>query len=181
MKEKIKVIKEYLKEFPNDIYAKNNLLCCEYADELSIELDEGFYPRIEYGYWVVNQHIKVGKTYGLINSATKYEHDGKNSVVIWNASCGRLDFVDDEYYTEIDSEWEGFLNVLKSYNPLDYDERNNKYIYDLEHGKKLIADYNKIIRNFKNAISEKIKEVKIANKKKELEQLQKELMELTNK
>lgn len=50
MKEKIKVIKEYLKEFPNDIYAKNKLLCCEYADELSIELDEGFYPRIEYGY-----------------------------------------------------------------------------------------------------------------------------------
>ena len=40
---------------------KNNLLMCKYADELGIELTGGYYPRVEYGYLVVNRQIKAGK------------------------------------------------------------------------------------------------------------------------
>lgn len=69
------------------------------------------------------------------------------------------------------------MSVLKSYSPLDYDEINNNYIYDLEHGKKLIADYDKIVGSFQDKANRKVKEVQLANKKKELEKLQKELEE----
>jgi hypothetical protein len=152
MKEKIKAIKEYLKYFPNDCYARDNLLLCEYADELGIELKNGYYPRIEYGYFVINSQIKVGKKYHLSNSATKYEQNGNDSIVIWSESCGRLAFVNSDYWWDIEDEWNNFKDVLKSYNPLDYDEINNNYIYDLEHGKQLINDYNEIIRNFRNKL-----------------------------
>lgn len=175
MKEKINAIKEYLKYFPYDSNAKNNLLMCEYADELGIEVKDGYYSRIEYGYFVVNGQIKVGKKYYLTNSATKYNQNGKDSIVIWSESCGRLAFVSDRYWWDIEYEWRDFMNILKSYEPLDYDDINNSYIYDIEHGKKLINDYDKIVHDFMNKVNKKIKEVDIASKKKEFERLRKEL------
>lgn len=175
MKEKIEAIKKYLKYFPNDSYARNNLQLCEYADELGIEVKNSYYPRIEYGYFVINSQIKVGKKYHLTNSTTNYEQNGENTIVIWSESCGRLAFVHDKYWWDIENEWEEFMSILMSYNPLDYDKINNNYIYNLENGKRLIADYDKIVKNFQNKINKKIKEVDLANKRKELERLQKEL------
>ncbi len=175
MKERIKAIKEYLRYYPNDSYANNNLLLCEYADELGIEIKNSYYPSIEYGYFVINRQIKVGKKYNLVNSATNYEQNGKDSIVIWRESCGRLAFVSDRYWWNIEDEWNDFMSVLKSYKPLDYDNLNNVYIYDLENGKKLIDDYDVIVKDFENKINKKIKEVDLARKKKELERLQKEL------
>lgn len=177
MKERIKAVKEYLKYFPNDTYANKNLLLCEYADELGMELGNGYYPRVESGYFVINSQIKVGKKYYLVNSDTQYEQNGIDSIVIWSAPCGRLAFVSNKYWDDIDNEWNDFINVLKSYNPIDYDEVNDDYIYDVENGKKLINDYDEIIQNFMNKANKKIKEVEIANKKKQLEQLKKELEE----
>ena len=177
MKEKIKAIKEYLKYFPYDSNANNNLRLCEYADELNMELNNGYYPKIEYGYFVINSQIKVGKRYELTNSTTRYEQNGQDNIVIWSEPCGRLAFVNRDYWWDINDEWNDFMNVLKSYNPLDYDEINDSYIYDVEHGKKLINDYDKIVRDFMDKANKKIKETQFANKKKELERLQKELSE----
>lgn len=178
MKEKIEAIKEYLKYFPNDYTANNNLLLCEYADELGIELKEKYYyPKIEYGFFVINSQIKAGKKYNLTNSTTKYEQNGKDTIIIWNESCGRLAFVNERYWYAVEDEWNDFMNVLKSYSPLDYDDINNNYIYDLENGKKLIADYDKIVGSFQDKANKKVKEVQLADKKKELELLQKELEE----
>ena len=181
MKEKIQAIKEYLKYFPNDSSANNNLQLCEYADELGIELKNtySYYPRMSYGYFVINEQIKFGKKYNLTNSKTKYYHNDTDNIVIWNASCGRLAFVNIEYWYDIDDEWNDFMNVLKSYDPLDYDEINNTYLYDLEHGKKLIDDYDEIVKDFMCKVNKKIKEVQITKKRKELERLQKELAEAT--
>ena len=175
MKDRIEAVKEYLKYFPTDPYAQSNLILCEYAEELGMELSGKYYPRIEYGYFLINSQIKVGKKYWLTNSATKYEQNGKDSLVIWDESCGRLAFVNRDYWWDIDDEWKEFMNVLKSYNPLDYDELNNNYIYDIENGKRLINDYDKICQDFMEKVNKKIKEVDIANKKKEIEKLQKEL------
>lgn len=177
MKERIKAIKEYLKYFPDDPYANNRLLLCEYADELNMELTNGYYPRIEYGYFVVNSQIKVGKKYNLVNSATKYEQNGQDNIIIWNEPCGRLAFINRDYWYDIESEWRGFMDVLKSYNPLDYDEINNNYIYDVENGKRLIDDYKKIEDNFMEKVNKRIKMVELEKKKKQLELLQKELEE----
>jgi hypothetical protein len=177
MKKKIAAIKEYLKYFPYDSSVENNLMLCEYADELGIELNKGYYPTIQYGYFVINNQIKIGKEYYLTNSTTRYKQNGEDSLVIWTESCGRLAFVSDRYWWDIEDEWKEFMNVLKSYEPLDYDELNNNYIYDMEHGKKLIQYYDRIVKDFMSKVNRKIKEVEIANKKKEIERLQKELEE----
>ena len=174
MKDKIEVIEKYLEYFPKDFNAKNNLLLCKYADELGIELTD-YYPRIEYGFFVINRQIKVGKGCVLTNSTTKYEQNGKDSLVIWSESTGRFAFVSGGYYDDIIDEWEEFMDVLKSYNPLDYDELNNKYIYDIENGKKLINDYKDIVNDLEKKINKKIKMVQLEKKKKELERLQAEL------
>ena len=177
MKDKIKAIKEYLRYFPYDGNAKNNLLMCEYADELGIELNGGYYPRVEYGFLVINRRIKAGKNYHLTNSTTNYEQNGEDTIIIWSECCGRLAFVDEQYYHDVESEWEELKSILKSYNPIDYDEINNDYIYDLENGKRLINDYEELLEVFNEKIKHKINEVKTAKKREQLEKLKKELGE----
>ena len=72
------------------------------------------------------------------------------------------------------------MNILKSYEPLDYDPTNNTYIYDIEHGKKLIADYKDIVSNFEEKLHSKINEILIQDKREQLKQLQEELEALDN-
>ena len=173
--DKIEVIEEYLKYFPNDTNAKNNLLLCKYSSELGIELEGKYYPNIQYGYFVINQQIKAGKYYRLTNTTTHYEQNKKDTIIIWNEPCGRLAFVDDKYWNSVCEEWNEFMDVLKSYSPIDYDYLNNTYIFDLENGKRLIADYERIKNDFIEKANKKIKETDIKQKKKELERLQSEL------
>ena len=177
MKERIKAIEEYLKYFPDDYHVKNNLKLCQYADELGLKLNGSYYPRIDWNYCLINSQIKAGKKYHLTNSKTKYEPNGEDTIIIWSESSGRCAFVRDEYWWDIADEWEEFMNVLKSYNPLDYDELNNNYVYDLENGKQLINDYDKIVDDFMEKVNKKIKEIELEKKKKQLELLQKELEE----
>ena len=177
MKERINAIKEYLKYFPDEARAKQNLTLCEYADELDIKLEGKYYPRMDWYVFRINPQITAGKRYSLANSATNYKHNQEDTIIIWHESSGKLAFVDNEYWWDIDDEWKEFMDILKSYNPLDYDEINCEYIYDIEHGKKLINDYEKIVQDFKKKANKKIKEVELKNKKKQLERLQKELEE----
>lgn len=177
MKERIKAIEKYLKYFPYEVHAQNNLKLCQYADELGLKLNGSYFPRMDWNYCLINSQIKACKKYYLANSKTKYEINGEDTIIVWSESAGRLAFVGDEYWWDIEDEWEEFMDVLKSYNPLDYDEINNNYIYDIENGKKLINDYDKIVHVFMSKVNKKVKEVQLANKKKELERLQKELSE----
>ena len=80
-----------------------------------------------------------------------------------------------EYWSDIEDELQELKNVLKSYNPLDYDELNEDYIYDIENGKRLIADYDKIVSDFWNKVDKKIKDVKLERKREQLELLKSEL------
>lgn len=178
MKERIKAINEYLKYFPNDIKAKENLLLCKYADELNIELRNEYFPRVEQNRFVINSQIEACKKYYLAKSATQYNQNGIDTIIVWNARYGRLGFVHEEYYDSIEDEWREFHEVLKLYNPIDYDEINHVYIYDLENGKRLINEYDKILQDFVKKVTKKIRIVEIENKKKRIEELQKELMEI---
>ena len=173
--DKIEVIEEYLKYFPNDANATKNLLLCKYSSEIGIELEGGYYPNIQYGYFVINQQIKAGKYYRLTNTTTHYEQNKKDTIIIWNEPCGRLAFVADKYWSSVCEEWNEFMDVLKSYSPIDYDSLNDVYIFDLENGKRLIADYERIKNDFIEKANKKIKETDIKQKKKELERLQSEL------
>lgn len=177
MKERIAVIEKYLEYFPKDFNAKNNLLLCKYADELGIELTGNYYPRIEHEVCMVNSQIRVCKRYSLTNSATYYKHNNEDSIVVWSESRGRLAFVGSNYWWDIADEWEEFMNILKSYNPLGYDEINNNFVFDIENGKRLINNYKNIIDDLQKKINKKVKMVQLEEKKKELEKLQAELDE----
>lgn len=180
---RIKAIEEYLKYYPNDNEAKKNLFACECANAIGMDLDTSrvsYYPIVRGGYFEINPQIKIGKRYRLTNSHTGYQQDGKEMLVIWNEPCGRLAFVNDRYYWAINNEWDEFMNILKSYEPLDYDTINNAYIYDIEHGKKLIADYKDIVSNFEEKLHSKVNEILIQDKREQLKKLQEELEETDN-
>jgi hypothetical protein len=176
MKEKIEAIKNYLKYFPNDYNATNNLTLCQYADELGIELDrKSYYPKMDSGFFRINSQIQAGKKYYLVNSETQYRQNGFDTIIIWHESCGRLAFVDDKYWFTIEDEWKEFMQTILSYNPLDWDGLNNVYIFDVENGKRLIEDYKQILNEFMDKCHVRIKQYQLEQKRKELERLQKEL------
>ena len=176
MQDKINAIKNYLKYFPNDYKAADNLVLCEYSDELGVALDnKSYYPRMSCGFFEINGQIKAGKKYHLVNSNTHYIQNGVDTIVIWNEHCGRLGFVDDDYWYTIEDEWKEFMKTLLSYEPLDWDELNNTYIYDLENGKRLVEDYPQIHKEFLDKCHVRIKQYQFQQKRKELERLQKEL------
>lgn len=181
MQDKINAIKNYLKYFPNDYKAAENLVLCEYSNELGVALDnKSYYPKIDYGYFRINGQIKVGKNYQLSNSRTHYQQNGVDTIVIWDEPCGRLGFVDRDYWYTIDDEWNELMQILRSYNPLDWDELNNTYIFDVENGKRLIDDYKQILSEFLDKCHVKIKQYQLEQKRKELEKLMKELGESDN-
>lgn len=180
MNKRIEAIEEYLKYFPNDYKANSNLLLCRYADELNIKLSNeySYYPRVDYGMFQVNEQIVACKRYYLTNSATNYEQNHENTLVVWKEGSGRYMFIDRcEHYLLIEDEWNELISILKSYSPLDYDEVNDVYIYDVENGKKLIDDYDEIVKRIKDKVDKKIKIGELERKKRELEKLIKELEE----
>lgn len=156
MNDKINAIKKYLEHFPNDNSAKSNLLLTEYT-------------------CIINGQIIIVDSYRLTNSKTKYNHDNGSPLVVWSESCGRLAFVSNKYYSDIDDEWENFIKVLKSYDPLNYDELNDTYIYNVENGKRLIHDYDNITNDLNQAIENKIKQVQLQEKITKYEKLKAEL------
>lgn len=44
--------------------------------------------------------------------------------------------------TEVQQIWEDFLKWIKSYNPIDWDGRNGRYIFSIEDGYKLHRDFD---------------------------------------
>ena len=180
MNKKIETIEEYLKYFPCDSRAKSNLLLCQYADELGVELGDkySYYPRMNFNMFQINEQIVACKRYYLTNSATNYEQNFEDTIVVWKESCGRYMFIDkNEHWSLIEDEWNELISILKSYNPLDYDKMNDTYIYDVENGKKLINDYDEIIKSIKDKVNKKIKNSELEKKRRELEKLIKELEE----
>ena len=172
MNDKINAIKEYLKHFPDSSEARQNLILYEYSELLGIKLNGSYYPRVKGNKYCVNDQIFLGKNYDLSNHSTDFVSNGAEMLVIWRADAGRCDFCLSEYWHNIDEEWQWFNSILKSYNPLDYDEINSTYLYNLENGKKLIDDYLEIKHKLNEKLREKIKKVQIEKKKKELEMLE---------
>lgn len=178
MKDKIYAIEQYLNYFPKDYTAANNLKLCKYADELDIKLDEmACYPHMDSDYFIINAQIKAGKKYHLTNTKTNHQLNGIDTIVIWNEPCGRLAFVNREYYDAVIDEWDELMQIILSYNPLDWDSLNKTFIFDLKNGKKLIRDYPKIVAEFREKCKVRIKKYQILQKKKEVEKLIAELNE----
>lgn len=115
--------------------------------------------------------ILKGDSFHLNCKATSYEFDPDTYYVVWdNGNIGRLMFINEAYYYDVEEEWSAFEQKLLSFNPLDYDTLNNEYVYDIENGKKLIDAYRHIYAETSAAMMVKVKEAK---RKKLLQQLKK--------
>lgn len=83
-------------------------------------------------------------------------------------SCGgirRLNFAGSQYAykQEPDEVWQDFLTWVKSYEPIDWDDMNNEYIFSLENGIRLYHEfqtgYDKFCQKIKAAIRYRIQEL----------------------
>lgn len=184
----IQIIQDYLTIVPEDLKAEGKLKLYKYGGmlELDVKAIPWFsYPKIDQmGRFMYNDYIEVReRAYMLTNSTTGYafteEQAEKDKLyIVVRFPTGRLIFVNDTYYYD-DTEdlWRDFEDKLLSYKPLDYDKLNNYYVYNLECGKNLIADWQNIMETYTVRFAEKRKEIDRQRKLQQLERLKKELEE----
>ena len=132
----------------------------------------------EWGYRIP-YHFSVRKCPHITNSSTHYDFDDGKYYVIWdNGNVGRYQFVDGVAYDYVDEEWEQFIAELDSYEPLDSDPYNDRKVYNIENGKRLMDDYEDICKRTREAMNKKIKKCKFEKLKRELEKLEAEENEI---
>lgn len=132
----------------------------------------------KWGEAVCPKDFLVVKQYHICNSSTGYQPKDNTWYVIWdNGNIGRLQFVSDEYYYDVQDEWEDFKNRLLSYNPLDYDKMNDFNVYDIENGKRLMTDYQQICDETLAKMKDKIKQIRLKEAKEKYERLLNEVKE----
>ena len=118
--------------------------------------------------------LTKGKYY-ISNSTTYYKPDKDEYCVHWdNGNIGRYQFTDEAGYKYIGEEWQKFIDILMSYSPVDYDKTRCHIVYDVENGKRVMADYKDICDAIKIKVRLRlqIEELEEAKRKcKELEEL----------
>lgn len=172
MKDKINAIKEYLKFYPDSFEANQNLRFCTYIQELGLEGNGSYYPRMKGLEFRLNEQMFAVKDYILTNRTKNYTPNGIDTLIVWKADAGRCSFVSSEYWYSIEKEWHWLNKMLWAFKPLDYDEINNTYLFDVENGMKLYNNYSDMMEKFNKMLKDKITSVQIEKKKKELERLQ---------
>ena len=130
----------------------------------------------EFGESVNYPDFTIVKKPYITNSATGFKYDPDQYYIVWdNGNVGRLQFVSQYYWSDVEQEWREFWWKLLSYEPLDYDPHNCRMIFDIEHGKKLIEDYPQICKETCEKMNAKIAKVKLVKAKEEYEKLLKEV------
>lgn len=123
---------------------------------------------------VTHSDFHISDHYYISNSSTGYTPTDKYYIHWDNGNIGRLQFVNTDYWGYIADEWREFNETLRSYNAVDWDPLNDHIIFKIEDGKRLMNDYQNILKDTQQKIENKIKAVKIEKKKKELEELMKD-------
>ena len=131
---------------------------------------------LEFGESVNYPDFTIIKKPYITNSATGFKYDPDQYYIVWdNGNVGRLQFISQSYWYDVEQEWQEFRQKLLSYEPLDYGPQNCHMIFDIEHGKKLIDDYPQICKETREKMNAKIAKVKLAKAKEEYEKLLKEV------
>lgn len=139
------------------------LSTCDELDALGLEWGDSL---------EMPEDFRVVKKYYICNSATNYKPEEETFYIEWNnGNVGRLQFVSNDYWYSVGEEWQSFLDELKSYNPVDYDQVNCHMIFKIADGKRLMDDYADICKKTKEKMQKKIRQKMIEKKKAELAQL----------
>lgn len=165
--ERIKLIETYKSECRTNVpygygYNENELLStCKKLKALDLEWGD----KISFDDFRITQGVYIS------NSSTGYEYDSKSYYIHWdNGNIGAYQFVSgDDMYRAIQYEYKEFKEKLMSYNPIDWDDFNDHIVFDVENGKKVIADYKEIVKETREKIQIKSKIYKAEQTKLEYE------------
>lgn len=114
------------------------------------------------------QKYKSGN-YFITNSATHYKPEPDTYYIHWdNGNIGQLQFVQEHIFYDGYNE---FLEKLRSYNPVDWDPLNDHIIYDIENGKRVMADYKDIVKETRQKAREVAKQYRIKQLEAEMAKL----------
>lgn len=117
----------------------------------------------------------ISKDYHMTNSETGYSPDPEQYYILWdNGNVGRLQFVSQKYWWDVEKEWDEFLGKLMSYKPVDYNPLNCHMVFDIHNGKQLLRDYQKICAETQKVMNKVIRQKQIEETKKKYEELLKE-------
>lgn len=165
--ERISFLETYINEFEktkNWGYGNSPISYLETCEKLKV-------LGLEWGDSIEFIDFKIVKNYNITNSTTNFQGDKNKYYIHWDDNIGRLMFVEQEYYWLVEKEWREFINILKSYDPLDWDKYNSHMIFDIGHGKKLISNYAEIKKKTYDKMEAKIRQVELEKAKKKYEKL----------
>lgn len=121
----------------------------------------------------------ISHSYCFTNRATDYKIDENMWYVRLSfCGCGRLNLVTPVnrysnylYSGEFQTAWEEFIEIIKGYHPVQYDDINNEYFFTVPDGYKLFCDFPEILEKTKNKF-------KKLNETREIEELKEKLRKL---
>ena len=123
----------------------------------------------------------IRHSYRFTNRATDYKIDENEWYVHLSfGGCGRLNFINNAngnngylYEGEFQTAWEEFIEIIKGYHPVQYDDINNEYLFTVPDGYKLFCDFPEILEKTKDKF-------KKLNETREIEELKEKLRKLEN-
>lgn len=122
--------------------------------------------------------IYISHGYSLGCPTTKYKFDETKWYARFSCNgCGRLNIINDStiaYRGEPDAVWNEFLDKIKSYSPLDYDDMNNEYIFTLQDGYRLFKDFPTLLKDVRTKMQSAVKAYKIQQLQSQLDKLKKD-------
>lgn len=147
------------------------------VSESEIKVDELRY--YQYAYELIPVRggfsIYISNGYKLGCPTTKYKFDKTRWYARFSCNgCGRLNFINDStiaYHGEPDAVWNEFIDKIKSYSPLDYDDMNNEYIFTLQDGYRLFKDFNILFKETQAKMQSAVKFYKIKQLQSEIDKL----------
>lgn len=119
--------------------------------------------------------IYISHGYNLGCPTTKYKFDETKWYARFSCNgCGRLNIINDStiaYRGEPDAVWNEFLDKIKSYSPLDYDDMSSEYIFTLQDGYRLFKDFPNLLEEVRTKMQSAVKAYKIQQLQSEIDRL----------
>ena len=181
-KENIELLrKKYPRYYAHDISRLVDVL--EIADQHAIPIDNMWlnsYNTILLSWKTGSFEFIIRHSSQFSNRATDYKIDENNWYVHLSfGGRGRLNLVNNAngdnqylYFGEFQTAWEEFIETIKGYHPVQYDDINHEYFFTVPDGYKLFCDFPEIIEKSKNKFK-KLKETReIAELKEKLRKLE---------
>ena len=161
--------------------AKNHLLVVEWQEKYGIELSHDARP-FTTDFMRINDYVSfcyfgdaAGDKAKHTGRFITWSDDGRQPKNEWLLVIGfpTGPYIFGEDYDEQRDLFQDFFEELKSYHPDFSDTHNNVLYWKLENAKDIYKDFDKILQKYEDRNQAELKERKIAELKKELEELEK--------